>query len=102
MSTETARRRKHDGGTQPNRAKHRQDFVTMYGDQPVFIVWREGARMPQSFSFSHAEAVAMAKDRCQPGERLIILKAERIGTVACPLSPAQYQDEKSATLRTQS
>lgn len=91
MSAGQERRRRHDGGKQPGKSKSRADFITMRaGLQEVFISWREGARMPQSFHFSEADAVKLAQARCLPGERIHILRCEIIGSVDSPMPAITY------------
>ncbi len=85
------RTRRHKGGVQPQAKKQREDFITLVpGLREAFMVWREGARQPQSYHHTEAAAIEMAGKRCRPGERLYILRAEIVGAVECAKPVVNY------------
>ena len=89
--------RRRDGGVQPRLGKQREDFVTLApGVETVFLAWRVGARMPQGFHRTEAEAVAYAGKRCPPGVRIAIFKAEITGLIEVPAPVITYRNGRIA------
>lgn len=71
---------------QPNACKVRADFVTLDAARagPVFLCWRNGARMPNSFHLDEEEAIALATRRIAVGETMCVLRAEIVTVFSAP------------------
>lgn len=71
---------------QPNTGKARADFVTLDAERagPVFLCWRHGARMPNSFHLDEEEALALATSRLGVGETMCVLRAEIVTVFIAP------------------
>lgn len=72
---------------QPNTGKTRTDFVTLDASRtrPVFMCWREGARMPNSFHLDEEDAYAIAAKRVRLGESMCVLRAEITTVFSAPV-----------------
>ncbi|MCA0401324.1 MAG: hypothetical protein LCH38_10970 [Proteobacteria bacterium] len=72
----------------------RSDFITLDALRmgELFICWREGARMPNSFHATEEEARAMARQRVRPGETMCVLHAR----IATSLTASTHIAEREA------
>lgn len=83
------------------RGLQRADFITLDRREraPVFILWRNGARIPASYYRSLSAAQEAAQARVRPGEAICILRAEIVSTVASALPQITIETEPGGTTR---